>query len=272
METLRRKHIKVVNGKRTFVYVDHSIYHKDDKEAQSLNYKPWYECEKGDWGISSDGYIAECLDAKIYKVNRGRTKWVKFPYGSSFYRLWKKDQSAKLFYEKHRDNRAYNSVSCRPYWESWKRQTHYQAFVKAYVIMLMKGKIDYNALGRILEQGNPNPWMLAKQKLKTKAIQNMIDKELERVLVAEGVTRKAVIRMLKEAAAIARKKRDATNMLRAAEDFVDIYRMKDKQAPIRELPGNYSVSDAEDIARLIDAEKDHVKKLAANTENEDSEA
>jgi len=63
-----------INNYEPVVY---NIYTKDEFDKP---YIYWKDCNAGDWGISDDGYISECIARNEYETS---TEMV-FPYGKQF--------------------------------------------------------------------------------------------------------------------------------------------------------------------------------------------
>ena len=55
MDKIKRK----VNGINKIYH----IYHYEEKP--DMKYKHWRDVDKGEYGISDDGYIGECLSKKV---------------------------------------------------------------------------------------------------------------------------------------------------------------------------------------------------------------
>lgn len=66
---------EVVSGK------EYPVYSKEEADELGLSYKHPYEVFKGEYGISSDNEVAECLRRSVLK--NGRIS-VKYPWGPSF--------------------------------------------------------------------------------------------------------------------------------------------------------------------------------------------
>ena len=47
--------------------VTYPIYTESEAIDRDIGYKPWKDCSVGDYGISDDGYIAECVKRTKYK-------------------------------------------------------------------------------------------------------------------------------------------------------------------------------------------------------------
>jgi len=84
---------------------------------------------------------------------------------------------------------------------------------------------------------------------KSEECTKMVREEVKKILESCGITEQTVIEMLLDAMKVAKEKRDAANMLRAAENFVDMYGMKDKDRQIDTRTFELE-SESEDLAKL----------------------
>ena len=66
MDTIRRR----IGGKmRKF-----NIYTQDEADKKGCLYIEWKHADEGDYALSDDGYVGECLSRKVYTDKKGRTK------------------------------------------------------------------------------------------------------------------------------------------------------------------------------------------------------
>ena len=108
------------------------------------------------------------------------------------------------------------------------------------------------------------PAVTAKALLKKRYIKEMIDKELESVLVDKGVTQGTVIDMLLESADMARNKEQAANLLRAAENLIDIFGMKSKKEEKQDFTADLTyLGDIEETV-LLEGERIEKDQKALN--------
>ena len=248
MERLFRRHWKLAgDGSRRYYEREYPIYTQSEADNEGIDYKPWKSCGKGDWGLSTDGYVAECIQRREYKSKpgvypSGISYNLVFPYGQAFYSS-KYPKRGSLEYRKHEKSGTYSSVSSKPQWELEKGRTRTRNFVQAYVKQYLGGKLNYEVLGKIYRGDEKNPIVRAKSLLKKKYIQDMISKELNEILVDKGIDEGTVFDMLLEAAEMARVKEQASNLLRVAENFIDIFGMKSKKEVTQEFEADVTFLD-----------------------------
>jgi len=261
METLKRRHLKLVNGRRKYFYKTYEIFTKSEADGEGLSYKPWRECEEGEWGLSDDGYIAVCLKRKSYTKGGRESINIVYPFGQCFI-----NTRSRLEYLSHRNTGEYSRVSSKPHWEANKGRTQYKNFVKAYVKMFLVGEIDYTRLGKIFSKKEPKPFVKAKALLKKAYIKEMIDKELEKEFKERKMSKGTVLDMFKEAYDIAKVKNDAGNMLRTAENLSDMLNMKQKEQKMESFEAEFVALEGIEEQMGITSGNGELKKLAESAE------
>lgn len=109
------------------------------------------------------------------------------------------------------------------------RKHHSSAMTEAVVSQLAAHGMELNEIIKILTL---HPFGQKAQKIrkfyKSEECRNMIRDEVRTILNNCGITEEAVVKMLLEAHEVAKEKRDCSNMLRATENLVDMYGLKDK--------------------------------------------
>ncbi|MEM8598348.1 MAG: hypothetical protein AAGF99_00365 [Bacteroidota bacterium] len=48
-------------------YLEHKVFTVEEAAARGITMVPWLEAEVGDWAVSDDGYVVECLKAQDYE-------------------------------------------------------------------------------------------------------------------------------------------------------------------------------------------------------------
>ena len=158
------------------------IYHYS--EANDLTYKHWRDVDRGEYGISDDGYIGECLSKKVYTDKKGRTKtYITMCYGVQW-----GSPNARLLYEPNKKAGIYNQVKPKSWKEREAGKTRTKNVVTAYVQQLLSNnKVDFKKLGQIYRPDQAIPEATVRRLLKQKEIQTMVEKKLNELLTAKGV-------------------------------------------------------------------------------------
>ena len=263
MEKLVRRHLKQAltkGAKREYYEKEYLIYTEEEAKGRRILVKPWKDCVPGDWGLSDDVYVSQCLKKRVYK---GSTNLV-FTFGQVFV-----NNNARLFYEKHKKSGDYTSVSHRTKWEQDQTKTRTKRFVETYVKMYLGGDVQWNILGRMYDPGDKNPEARAKYVIKRQHIKELVDKEIDKHLKLHNITPGPVFDLLKKAAEIAESKNDPGNITRVAEQLIDILGMKAKDQKKPEVEMNQLMgSEIEEIGSLLSEvtndQEDPAKEVASS--------
>jgi hypothetical protein len=130
------------------------------------------------------------------------------------------------------------------------RKRHSSAMTEAVVSQLAAHGLELNEIIKILTL---HPFGQKAQRIrkfyKSEECRNMIRDEVRTILNNCGITEESVIKMLLEAHEVAKEKRDCSNMLRATENLVDMYGLKDKAKETTTQTFEIG-SEVEDLQRL----------------------
>jgi hypothetical protein len=97
-------------------------------------------------------------------------------------------------------------------------------------MMLNGGKIDWGVLGSVYRNDQQRPDLTAKRLFKQERIQKMLDDEIQKALSERNISQGEVLDMIISGIDIARENKDASNVLRGAEQFVKILDMLPKKS------------------------------------------
>ncbi len=202
------------------------VYSKEEADATGIKYVHWKQAQPGDWALSDDGYVGECLKSKAY-TDRNRAKVL---VTLSFGRMWVYP-SAKLEYLPRKAKGAYSYCSPTTWADVEARMTRTKRTVHAYALMVIDGQgVDWKKLGLIYRPDQRIPGATVRRLFKQEAIREMIDKRFRELISARGITEGDVIDMLLNAFKMAGNNKDAKEMRMVAEDFskmLDMYPSKE---------------------------------------------
>ena len=216
--TISRK-LKINNWKP----VDYPIYEKSNYSKKAVH---WKKCQAGDWGISDDGYIAQCIARNEY----GKGTEMVFPYGKQ----WVTERSTLEFLP-HYETRSYGSVSKKSYMDQELQRSRTTNVLDAYMTYVMAGKTpDFEKLGGIYRPDHEKPIWSVKRLLKTRGMKQMIKEKMKEVLDERGIDEGFVLDTMKDAIEVAKVKEDSGNMIRAAKELGDFLDMKPKTKQLSE--------------------------------------
>lgn len=253
------------------VVQDFNIYTREEADDKGIEYVPWRECEKGDWVLSDDGYVGECLD--ITGPYRAKTQGTSARYFIfSFAKLWEGKYS-KLSYLDRKATGGYYSTSGYGWVERELRSQRGRRFVNAYVIMFLAGRIDWAKLGRIYRADQKNPTKAAKYIIKQERFKKMIEERLKKEFSDRGITEGTVLDNYKDIyeKADTDKNPNLKIMKSVTDEFRDMLDMKPRHEPRgRELTGEEVEGEWEELEAAADKAESELgqKKLEAGETKE----
>ena len=195
-----------------------SIYTKEEADKKAVKYKYWSECNAGDFGISDDGYVGECLSRSKYRTGT----FIKMSYGANW-----KNKSAKIDFEKNHFLNTY-SMSNPAHWLDKEVKTRrFNNTMSAYVAQLMSDKqVDWKILGNIYRPDQQEPAITVRRLFKEEKVKTMVKEELKKVLTEKGISASYVLDTILEAIDIAKLKQDPSNMLKGSSELSEYLQMK----------------------------------------------
>lgn len=243
-----------------FESTDYEVFPKEEFKKLGKKYKHWNKCSPGDWGVSDDGYVAECLQRNIY----GTSIEMVFPYG----RQWV-SKTGKLEFEPHYYSKNYSNVSTKTYAELESTRDRADLAIDAFLAYKMAGQTpDMEKIGRIYRPDQKNPGLAVKKLLKTKEVKKIMADKLKEILVEKEIDEGYVLDVMKDAVDVAKVKEDAANMIRAAKELSVFLDMQPKNKQITEsieMDMSHQIADTYDKqtkklkatqTRMLDEEND----------------
>ena len=222
--------------KNSFKPKEYVVYTQNDDNTPE--YKYWQECNEGEYGITDDGYVSECLYRKSFKTGTLLT----FPFG----RQWL-GEKRRLDFEPHWKSGNMNHVSTRSYSEIEATSNRAELAIDAYLSYKVAGETpDFNKIGKIYRPDQERPEIAAKRLLKLKETKVMIKDKLKEILTEKGIDEGFVLDTIKDAIVVAKMKENSGDMIRAAKElsvFVDMIPHKQQQTDTLEMDISHQISD-----------------------------
>ena len=252
METIQRR----IAGK----IQEFTVYSKIEAPARAVY---WKDAHEDDWAITDDKYVGKCLSRKNYTDSQGRVKTiVKLTCGVQWV-----TGSSRLLYEPNKEAGIYSMVKPKPWQERESKKKRTKNVVNAYVGQVMGGKqVDWEKLGTIYRPDQKIPRATVKRLFKQEVIKDMVEEKLKEIMNSKGIDKGFVLDTILKAIAIAEEKQDVSNMLRAAENFVDMLEMK---------PNKKITTDTLEIDmtnQIMDKIETEEKKMVASRKTETVDA
>ena len=202
------------------------VYTKAEAKGEGLKWKHWGEAKEGEYGISDDGYVAECVYRKVY----GEKVEYTYPYGRQWLTAW-----GKLEFEPHWKSNNFSTVSTKSYNDLEVQKKGADIAMDAYIAYKMAGlSPDWEKIGRLYRPDQDNPVIAAKRLFKTKQVKKMIQDKLKEVLTDKNIDEGFVLDVIKDAIEVAKVKEDSGNMIRAAKELSEFLDMKPKTKQVTE--------------------------------------
>ncbi len=196
---------------------DYIVYPEDEYKGK---YKHWKECKPSEWGISDDGYIAQCIAVNTYASGVEMT----YCYGKQWI-----TKTSKLLFIPHWENKSFHGTSTKSHMDLELQKTRSKNVLDAYVAYIMTGKKpDFVKLGQMYRPDQERPDITVKRLLKTKGMKQMIKDKMKDVLTERGIDEGYVLDTIKDAIGVAKVNEDPGNMIKAAKELSDYLDMKPK--------------------------------------------
>ena len=238
----------------------YNIYTEEEFKNLKVKYDHWSKCSPGEWGVSDDGYVSECISRNLY----GKNIEMVFPYGKQFL-----SETSKLLFEPHYETKNYASISTKTYNEMEAQRDRAELAVDTFVNYKLAGEVpDFYKIGKIYRPDQENPEIAARRLFKTKEIKQMVSDKLKDVLIEKDIDEGYVLDVIKDAITIATGKEDSSNMIKAADKLSEFLEMKPKsktQTDTLELDISHQIADSyEKQTKKLKATK--VKELESDEE------
>tara|TARA_R100000781_G_scaffold66583_1_gene42074 strand:+ start:412 stop:1185 length:774 start_codon:yes stop_codon:yes gene_type:complete len=253
------KLLRKIKGKSA----EYSVYTKAEANAKNIAFKYWKEAQTGDWGLTDDGYVAECFDRKGYTDKHGKTKtFIKLTCGVGW-----DTQFSKIHFELNREHGVYSKTNPKRSYDAQENgTTRAKNAITSYAQMVVNaGKVDYTALGQVYRPDQKNPEATVRRFLKQKISKRMIEKKLKELLVQKKITKEFALNNLIRALQLSEDKGDVNNFLKANDYIMDLLDMKPNKKMITDT---VQIDMTKQIADTI-AKED--KRLVLQRKTEENE-
>ena len=209
-----------------FDSVDYEVYPLKEFTTTGKKYKHWSKCKQGDWGISDDDYVSECIQCNMY----GTSIEMVFPYG----RQWV-NKTAKLEFEPHYYSKNYSNVSTKSYSELEAKRSRADLAIDAFLAYKIAGETpDMDKIGRIYRPDQKKPEIAVRKLFKTKEVKRIMADKLKEILVDKKIDEGYVLDVIKDGIDKAKVKEDPANMIRAAKELSVFLDMQPKNKQVTE--------------------------------------
>ena len=205
---------------------EYKVYPLEEAIKLNLNVVPWKQARVGDWCLTDDNWVTECIRKRNY-VDRDGKKSVSWTF--SFTRVWSRSTHKLEYLPLRFTGRHYSGADWQ---ETEAKKTRTKNVVKVYVKQILQGKVDFSELGRVYRPDQKIPAATVRRLFRQDRIKEMIDKELDEIMAKRGLTREWVMATIKRAVEVAELDNQPASMLKGADMVAEYLEIKpDAKAP-----------------------------------------
>lgn len=193
------------------------IYTKEEADQKGMQYVPWREAQTGQWGLTDDLFVAQCIKRCDYRTG---TMFV-YPFG----RPWASMRKPLVFWDYYQKG-SYNYAVPQTWAEAEAAKTRTERTVQAFAAMILAGKKpDWKVLGAIYRPNQRIPEATVRRLFRREEIKTMVTEEMKNLLQSKGITKDSVLDLYMRAAKIGEDNDDAKALIQVADRLADLLDM-----------------------------------------------
>ena len=199
---------------------EYPIYRQEEADKEDIKYKHWQKCNKGDWALTDDGYVATVIKKKSYFDHRKRESfYYRMPFG---YIMWNPKYPNKCFACGGRDSNT--TFTGKPYIEVKNKSDRYQALA-----MWAALTEDRNvAIDKVFGPVSNSKHRKLRRHMRTESFISMKRDEAQKLLADNMMDADYFVDLMKEGIDIAKEKKDVNGIRGFVNDGMEIHGMKYK--------------------------------------------
>ena len=260
MDSIYRGHAYGKKGKKRI----YKMYTKSEADKKGIQYKHWKEAQAGEWAISEDNWVFQCVKRKTYTNKSGSRDYVVYPFKSLFI-----NKSTVLYYEEYRgkiyrfngaSNKTIKELKLRSFIKSDKMPVMVDYYLStgdktlAFRFAFPDKKLKEPLLSR-----------LVKKLFKYKEVQTMIHEKIQAQLEKAGLTPESVLEKLNKTWAAAENQSLVEDMLKVIDRYEEYLNMRKEEGVIDDIlsPNSLQLMGAafgETETTLIEGDISHAAK------------
>lgn len=225
------------------------IFSEAEAKQRGIEYKPWRDCEEGDWALTDDGYVCEVVKVMGPYRETSSRGYTRYQYTFPFTRQWK---SAKpLNYSE------YVKQGMRPWLAEELSRPRFRRALSLYCELIMEHGFPLSdrhmrAVGLSYRPDQQIPEASFKRVMKYNEAKAMMASELRALLSKNGFSPDRIVEMYSDAFEMARKTGNPAAMRSIAKDLADMSDMKPTASK------EVNSMESADFTLLDDVEDAHV--------------
>lgn len=234
----------------------YTIYEQDEADKLGIEYKYWREAQPGEWAITDDKYVMECIARKTYahrKNSKKENDEITFSGAKIF------DSIKTLEFLPRLKSRGFWNTSGKSWLEQEIGKQRLHNAIKLYVQQYLNGDINWDMIGNVYRPDQQIPAATVKRLFKQSKIQEMIDQEVEHYLEKQNITKKTAAELYAEAIAAARLSGKAADILKVAEAIAELVGIKTKE----KITKIESIEASRTTFDLLDKDAKEIEKVKA---------
>ena len=200
---------------------EYPIYRQEEADKEGIQYKHWQKCNKGDWALTDDGYVATVIKKKSYFDHQKRESlYYRMPFG---YIMWDPKYPNKKF---NCGGRVANNTFSGKSWLNVKVNSEdYQALAMWAALTEDRDVAIDQVYGPVSESKRRK----LRRHMRTEVFKNMKRDEAQKLLTDNMMDANYFIDLMKKGVDIALKKEDVNGIRGFVNDGMEIHGMKDKE-------------------------------------------
>ena len=199
---------------------EYPIYSQEEADKEGIKYKHWQKCDKGDWALTDDGYVAEVIKKKSYfDADKRESLYYRMPFG---YIMWNPKYPNKRFACGGRDSNT--TFTGKPYIEVKNGSDRYKSLAMWAAITE-----DRNiAIDKVFGPVSQSKHRKLRRHMRTESFISMKRDEAQKLLADNMMDADYFVDLMKEGIEIAKEKKDVNGIRGFVNDGMEIHGMKDK--------------------------------------------
>lgn len=218
------------------------IYTKAEADAEGIEYvSPWYLAKGGDWVLTDDGFVMQCVRRDVMKPSRGnRHGGYKMNFTGGMKMVDPRFvKNLRLEWKPYRDfpqsDVNYSAHRPQSHLIQWVKRPSVQNALDFYVEMWFRRggrltKEDYKVMGRLAAPADKKPLAKAKWMMKKRYIQEILMKKLAAALTGLDVNYETIVKNAKDAIELAKDTGKPGDMLKGNEFLLKLVAAVENEA------------------------------------------
>ena len=201
-----------------------TVYTKAEADSDhSMGYCDWRDATKGDYALTDDDYVMECLSRSDYTDKNGNIKtFVKLSGGVGWC-----SPSAKINFKLNHSYKTYSKANPAKTWDEYEvKSTRGTNTINTYATMMLNGAVDFTTLGNVYRPDSKIPEATVRRFLKNKRVKMEVEKKVKEILSDKAINKEFAVDNIVKALDMAEHKGDVGNFLKANDHIMDLLEMK----------------------------------------------